>query len=223
MSESPKAEPPRSYDHIQRHWIALVLRVALPAGGTILLWVGTLVAFVTGSGMPWGVPVGLALLAVSLFTVGLSFVIYYDWQNDYLAINRESIIHYEQQYVFSHSSQAAPLPKVQNVGINIPNSLYRWLNVGRIFVDTAGQEGMIAFGPVKDPRGVQSHIFALLGRPVPIDLEAEPSTRFQKWLPINPVKTARGGLVWHRHWWVLLRRLFWSTVLNLGLLVVFVL
>ncbi|MBU1746132.1 MAG: hypothetical protein KKA73_00450, partial [Chloroflexi bacterium] len=29
--------------------------------------------------------------------------------------------------------------------------------------------------------------------------------------------------VWHRHWWVLLRRLFWSTVLNLGLLVVFVL
>jgi len=128
-------------------------------------------------------------------------------------------VHYEQYYFFSHSTHTAPLRQVQNVGIYIPNAIFRWLNVGHVFIDTAGQEGAIRFKTVEDPRGIQSTIFELLGRPVPTELAGVPSSRFEKFLPIYPIQTVRGGLIWHRHWWVLIKRIALPLLLSLGLLV----
>jgi hypothetical protein len=204
---------------IRRHWIALVWRAWIPGVLTLVLWLATIAVIVGGLGIApdLGLAIGLGLLVLSLASAAWAAFIYYDWTNDYLTITRDQITHYEQELIFSQRTQVVPVRQVQNVGVYIPNPLYGWLNIGHIFIDTAGQEGAIRFYTIRDPRSIQSMIFELLGRPVPIRIAPTPSSRFERFLPIFPVRTERGGLVWHRHWWVLLRRIFWSLLLNLGL------
>jgi len=210
---------------IRRHWINLVWRAGAPGALTLILWLATIAVIVGGLGIApdLGVAVGLGLLALSLAPAAWAAIIYYDWSNDYLTITTDQITHYEQHYIFSHRTQTVPVRQVQNVGIFIPNILLKWLNVGHVFVDTAGQEGAIRFTMVQDPRGIQGVIFELMGRPVPTRIGPAPSNRFERFLPIYPIRTERGGLIWHRHWVVLLRRTGLSLLGNLGLLLLFVL
>lgn len=232
MAAAPTSKQPQeTHGHgpeIRRHVIALIPRVLIPGALLAFLWLGAIGAFLAfrdaqGQAPDWSVAAGLGLLVLSLLPTVWLIVVYHDWMNDYLSITRDQIVHYEQHYIYSHRTQAIPLGQVQNVGIYIPNALYRWLNVGHVFIDTAGQEGAIRFTAVRDPLSVQSRIFELLGRSAPVEIIELPSTRFQRIFPVYPLPTARGGMIWHRHWWVLLRRIVLPLALSLSTLVLFVL
>jgi hypothetical protein len=197
---------------------------------TVLLWLGTLIAFASSLGLEGlglssdlGVTAGLVGLVLSLVPTVWTLVTYYDWTNDYLIISIDQITHYEQHYIFSHETKTVLLHQVQNVGITIPNIVSRWLNVGEVIIDTAGQKGDINFDAVKNPRGIQDTIFELLGRPTPPEIAAIQVTPFERFLPIFPLETPEGGLRWHRHWSVLVRRITLPLLLNLGLLVLLIL
>ncbi len=209
---------------IHRHWINLVWRALAPGALSALAWLGALLAFLSSLlgflGLPpdLGLTAGLVLAVLSIGPTILVIITYYDWVNDHLIISRDQIAHYEQHYIFSHRTQTVPIRQIQNVGIYVPNILCRWLDVGHVFIDTAGTEGAIRFTMVQDPHGIQSQIFELMGRPAPTRIGAAPTSRLERLLPIYPVQTERGGLIWHRHWIVLLRRITLPLLSNLALL-----
>ena len=213
---------------IRRHWIALVWRAWIPGVLTVLAWLGAILAFSISLLGLLGLPpdlsltAGLVLLVASVVPALWAGLIYYDWSNDYLTITRDQITYYEQNYIFSHRTQTVPVRQVQNVGIHVPNVIFSWLDVGHVFIDTAGQEGAIRYDLVRDPHEIQGAIFELMGRPVPTEIGPTPANRLEQFLPIYPVRT-RNGLMWHRHWIVLLRRTFVPALLSLGLVVLFAL
>ncbi len=202
-----------------RHPSILVWRMMVPNVLFALSWLGALLALLGQGGATPDLRLTIGLILLSLIPAGWGLVVYYDWRNDYLTIDQDQIVHYEQHYIFRRETRAIPLQRVQNVRIYIPHVIARWLNVGEVIIDTAGQRGDITFNGVKNPQQIQNRIFVLRGRPEPTEVTEPPkhplARFFDQFLPIYPVRTPEGWIIYHRHPFVLLQRIFWP----LGLLV----
>lgn len=147
-----------------RHWIALVLRSALP----FLVWLAAVV------GMLWrvfgrapdflgrvppaldGLNVALALVAV-LAALSVAYT-YVDWKNDHLIVSNKRLILEDQTLWLAFRYETIGLDRIQNVNVRVENFLQFTLKYGRVEVQAAGPTAPIVFDRVRRPDQVQIEI-----------------------------------------------------------------
>jgi uncharacterized membrane protein YdbT with pleckstrin-like domain len=151
----------------------------------------------------------LAVLAVPLL-LWLAYNIY-DWANDSFHVTNRRVIRAERNFIFSRDFKEANLSQIQNVAVTVPDPLASMLNYGTVIIETAAMAGKIEFDSVGDPFTVQRLLFALRGIPVPAQppspVPAIKSLRdiFLFLFPFVPILTADGSVVYHKHWFILLK------------------
>lgn len=168
----------------RKHWLNLVQRVGLPflAGLlTSLLALVSLVAALIGiltrsvalpaplntlADKPW---LCLPVLVLWVFAALWVNFQYQDWRNDIYIVTDNEVIDVQRElkifplwFLYSESRRQAPLARVQNVNLDIPNLIASVLNFGDVIVQTAGTEGTLDFLFVSNPRHVQAEVLRRL-------------------------------------------------------------
>jgi uncharacterized membrane protein YdbT with pleckstrin-like domain len=83
-----------------------------------------------------------------------------DWKNDLYQVTSSRIIDIEQlPFSLREERREASLGAIQNINLEIPGFLGRFLNYGSVTIETAGVQPF-TFDYVKDPRSVQADIFS---------------------------------------------------------------
>jgi len=141
----------------RKHWVTLIRPIALP---TALIVAFTFIAiYLTTNDFvgPAPVLIGYAALMVFLFPWWLWEIA--DWQNEVYQVTATRIIDIERlPFYLREERREASLGMIQNISLEIPGLLGRFLNYGSVTIETAGA-GAFTFDYVKDPRGVQAEIF----------------------------------------------------------------
>jgi CRP-like cAMP-binding protein/uncharacterized membrane protein YdbT with pleckstrin-like domain len=108
---------------------------------------------------------------IVLWLVSLLWVVYQyiDWSNDIYIVTQNEVIDVERNlaifplwFIWTESRVQAPLARVQNVNLSMPNVVAFLFNFGDVLVQTAGTEGTLNFKFVSKPRRVQAEILGRL-------------------------------------------------------------
>jgi len=140
----------------RKHWVTLIRPIALP---TALIVAFTFIAIYLATSLVGLAPVliGYAALMVFLFPWWLWEIA--DWQNEVYQVTATRIIDIERlPFYLREERREASLGMIQNISLEIPGLLGRFLHYGSVTIETAGA-GAFTFDYVKDPRGVQAEIF----------------------------------------------------------------
>ena len=149
----------------RKHWYVLFKEVALPLVA-LFLAAGLIVA----SFFPLPV-VGrisnspLLLMALSAFLLlpplGWLWWRYEDWRNDTYTVTATSIIDRESApFGFREEKRVGSLEDIESVYSHVPSFLAKVINLGDVFIDTAGSPRAYTFESVHDPIAVQQEIFS---------------------------------------------------------------
>ena len=149
----------------RKHWYVLIKEVALPLVA-LFLAAGLIVA----SFFPLPV-VGrisnspLLLMALSAFLLlpplGWLWWRYEDWRNDTYTVTATSIIDRESApFGFREEKRVGSLEDIESVYSHVPSFLAKVINLGDVFIDTAGSPRAYTFESVHDPIAVQQEIFS---------------------------------------------------------------
>ena len=183
----------------------------------------------------------VALLACVVWTV----YAFWDWWADWITLTARRVIVRESQPLRNETRREIPLNKIQNVVSSYPGPIRNSLKFGRLDIDTAGL-GTISFDDIPDPADLRVRILnaqkavmdtlqpireqyrqqmvqsILYGTKPPTELARliEPSPRsgyglFNQLLPIRPQRDGF-NVIWHTHWWFLLRAARLAFVLVIG-------
>jgi CRP-like cAMP-binding protein/membrane protein YdbS with pleckstrin-like domain len=168
----------------RKHWFNLMQRVGLPFLSFVImsaLFLTEIGAFLAETAFTVTIALPLlSLLAAQawlFFPIGFLWVLsvlwmvyqYVDWSNDVYIVTREEVIDVERNlaifplwFVWTESRRQAPLSRVQNVNLSMPNVVAFLFNFGDVIVQTAGLEGTLDFKFVSRPRQVQAEILRRL-------------------------------------------------------------
>jgi CRP-like cAMP-binding protein/membrane protein YdbS with pleckstrin-like domain len=168
----------------RKHWLNLAQRVGPPllaAAVTSLLGLTSLVVALNdilklGLGLPaplitMGARAWLCLPILVLWVFAALWVNfqYQDWRNDIYIVTDNEVIDVQRDlkffplwFLYSESRRQAPLARVQNVNLDIPNLIASVLDFGDVIVQTAGTEGTLDFLFVSNPRQVQAEVLRRL-------------------------------------------------------------
>ncbi len=142
-----------------KHPIALVRPLRWPALAALLLAIGGYVYFnlFDMGDLPGWLLYGL----LWALTVGWVWWQIEDWRNDTYQITDRYIYDVDRRPLgFSEDRKVAELSQVQNVRTEQDGLLPIFFNYGNVQVETAGVDSNIVFENVRNPRGVQTEIFA---------------------------------------------------------------
>jgi hypothetical protein len=176
----------------------------------------------------------LGLVVLSL--VGLVYQIW-NWSSDWIILTNRRLIVREATPLLREQRREIPLGKVQNAITTLPGPLHMSLNFGRLVVDTAGlgqvrvedvpnpallrdlimaeqKKVMAASQPTRAnylQHVARNILYDVPAPAAPQGTLAVPSPRegFGLFNTLFPFRPQRDGLtvVWHKHWWFLLRGL----------------
>ena len=149
----------------RKHWIFLVLRIAVPLALTLVLAVACLLAFFSSLVIPSiGALLPYALLVLTLIA-GFTLVYQYmDWANDLYIVTDARIIDIEEKpFLLKQERREANLARIQNVHYVVPNVFASLLRYGSVVIQTAGQ-GDFTFDRLPHPAEVQNEIFRRIQR-----------------------------------------------------------
>jgi hypothetical protein len=227
-----KEVPIRIYS---RSWIAFV-RHGLWLSLLLILLIFLAVEFFRPGGL--FAPTLLSVLAIvlpALAIVGALIYFYSDWRNDALILTDQRLVYVEQQILISQTQRETELSRVQNVRSNVRG------RYGAIEVETAARGSDIVFGPTPHPQQVQSEIMAqvrvikaassaelmrltLLHRldperypppesPLSAAYDKDPVVRRQRFILVPNPRIQGNSIIWYKHWYFMLKRLFWQIAL----------
>ncbi|MDH7473471.1 MAG: cyclic nucleotide-binding domain-containing protein, partial [Anaerolineae bacterium] len=147
----------------RKHWVVLIRNLWMPGLG-ILFSTAFLIAVLTHPG-PW------AFIPAPLFPLGaailwLASVIWYlwrydGWRNDVYIVTDTRVIDVTSSpfHVYGESRREGTFDVIQSIYYDIPNFFARLLNMGNVYIDTAGTSRAFTFEQIHNPSQVQEEIF----------------------------------------------------------------
>jgi uncharacterized membrane protein YdbT with pleckstrin-like domain len=151
----------------RRHWYVLIKKVAAPLLA-LFLAAGLIVASFFSLPLVGRIsssPLFLMVLSVFLLLSPLGWLLwrYEDWRNDTYTVTATSIIDRESApFGFREQKRVGSLEDIESVYSHVPNFLAKVINLGDVFIDTAGSPRAYTFESVYDPLAVQQEIFSRL-------------------------------------------------------------
>lgn len=154
--------------YLQRSWIVLARRLALPIIALLIVLpltvyiplTGALGSFLSVLASFWWFLVGLVILAL-LLTIAVIWINYVD--DVYIMTNRR-IIDIERKVVFLYEERMeVEYKNIRDVKVTIPNILFVWLDIGNVYIETPGSNPDIEFDRVRHPFFIQDKINELKG------------------------------------------------------------
>ncbi len=164
----------------RKHWLNLVQRVGLPLLVVVLTTLISLASLLAALNnilrLGWRLPALFATLGTEhllclpiliLWVFAVLWVNYQfqDWRNDVYIVTDSEVIDVQRElaifplwFIYTESRREAPLARVQNVNLQIPNLVATLLGYGDVIVQTAGAEGTLDFLFVGNPRHVQAEV-----------------------------------------------------------------
>jgi hypothetical protein len=146
---------------IRRHWfaptmmvISLILAAIVPLIAILIL--GALYGFL-GFG-------GIVTLAYTIYLLSIWFGIFYTlmlYSLDVWIVTNLRIIDSRQHGFFSRTVSELPLPKVQDITVEVEGVIETFLNFGDIKVQSAGTEERFIFLEIPNPAQVKDRILQL--------------------------------------------------------------
>lgn len=229
------------YYMAHQHVLLLLVRLLFPLIGLTTLG-SILLTFTIGAGFT---PLLTSITVLfDLLMVGWGAWIWLDWSIDYYIVTRDRVVYLERVPLLYDSRQEAPLETILSGGAQ-STQLGRWLHFGDVVVRT--YTGNLIMTGLKDPaeviavldekrervkrravraerRAIELALRQRLGYAVPVQTAASPST--------NSTDTAtRAGrllrmrfekdnvITYRKHWFVLLVKAFFPTVVLAGFLI----
>jgi len=143
----------------RKHWWVLLGNLVQPALafiGIATLWLasGILLEYSRWIDVLLGLMLGGALIWV--IWQGL------DWHNDLYVLTDERVVDIEKIPLLAEERREARLDRIQDVRYDQPGLVYRILNFGHVWLETAGEVGRFTFDNVPHPQEVQGEIFRRL-------------------------------------------------------------
>ncbi len=229
----------------RRHIAQFLINLIKPLAG---LLVG--VFFLTVTQLIPGFGLLSQIFGYAFLIFGLLWAIweYIDWRNDYFIITNQRVIWMEQVLLQTASRREAPMAAIQSVDVKT-SQMGRILGYGNVFVRTYTGTGSLNLNTVDRPKLFKSEIEDLLLRvreksEVTADARLRYSIRQSLGMEapevsdpvlhvVKPQEEPKRGLVllrtrqvegdtitYHKHWWVLLSRIWWQTLLMIALITV---
>jgi hypothetical protein len=118
---------------------------------------------------PFSSPAHWLLQGLFLVAIGASLFWYVweydDWNKDVYIVTDTQIIDIEaSSFRLSRTKRESTFDNIQGVYSEVPNLLYKLLNMGNVVIETAGTQDTFTFTGVYDPDSVTSEIFNRLAR-----------------------------------------------------------
>ncbi len=230
-----KEVPVRVY---MRHWVAFVRHGSWLSLLLVLLIILAVEFFRPGGLLAPTLLSILAVIVPTVVIVGALAYFYNDWRNDALILTDQRLVYIEQQILISQTQHETELSRVQNVRSVVRGLVATVLHYGTIEVETAARGSDIIFGPIPQPQKAQNEIMAqvrvikaassaelmrqtLLHRldparypapesPLTAAYEKDPLIRRQRFALVPNPRIQGSSIIWYKHWYFLIRRLFWQ-------------
>ena len=143
----------------RKHWWVLLTVLLQPALVFLVIasiWLASATLLVYS---PWlDVLFGLALAGISIWVVWRAL----DWWNDLYVLTDERVVDIEKVPLLAEERRETRLDRIQDVRYDQPGLIYRLLNFGHVWLETAGEIGRFTFDYVPHPQEVQAEIFRRL-------------------------------------------------------------
>ncbi len=141
--------------YIQRSKSVLVVRLSLP----ILLLIGAIIYIFNFSHFSPALAIGVFLIV--LLWIGLSMINYID---DVFILTNKRIIDIDRKFIFfGEDHTSAEYGQIKDVIVDVGNPLFLTLDVGKVVVQTPGDNPNIDISPADHPFSIQDKIVALKG------------------------------------------------------------
>jgi hypothetical protein len=153
----------------RKHWYVLIKKTAVP-----FLALSLAVSLIVALFFPLPLirqisdsPVFLYLMVPSALLplpfLGWLWWRYEDWRNDIYTVTATSIIDRESApFGFREQKRVGSLEDIESIYSHVPNFLAKVINLGDVFIDTAGSPKAYTFESVHNPLAVQQEIFSRL-------------------------------------------------------------
>ena len=99
-----------------------------------------------------------------LSVLGFSYIAWLDYYLDVFVLTNKRILRFEQLVLFGQKVSETSFQHVQDVSSQVKGFIYTLLNVGIVYIETAGENENFAFSLIKDPGGVAAEILELQKR-----------------------------------------------------------
>jgi len=147
----------------RKHWLVLAGALWPPVLG-ILFSAALLIAVLLQPGPLATIPRPLPLLAAFVLLVSSAFWYlwrYDGWRNDVYIVTDTRVIDVSSSpfHVRGESRREGTFDVIQTIYYDIPNFLARLINMGNVYIDTAGTSKAFTFEQVHGPSVVQEEIF----------------------------------------------------------------
>ena len=196
---------------------ALIEVLIAPALVALFLLMGLVVA-------AW---IGVTAARLMIVTIGVAAIflalwVWYaiwDWHNDELIVTNKRVIHIERRPLVSASREEAPIQRVQQVTTESPSLSARILGYKTLNVQTASMNADIIFWGLGDADWISTQVRTARDKAnarYGLEKQQEKRKYLSRKLGLAagsdvpaPGSSDQGGdgkIVWHRHWWVLVRK-----------------
>jgi len=143
----------------RKHWWALLEALIQPLFVLIVVASLWLISATLFTYSPWiDMLFGLALVGVFIWVAWRTL----DWYNDLYVLTDERVVDIEKVPLLAEERREARLDRIQDVRYDQPTIVYRILDFGHVWLETAGEIGRFTFDYVSHPREVQAEIFRRL-------------------------------------------------------------
>src|SRR3712207_6609290 len=154
----------------RRHWIALLMRAAVPLllgliFGVLLLWrlLGREPDFLGREPPLLDAINALLVLAGGVILAALVYI-YIDWKNDHLIVSNKRLILEDQTLLLAFTYETISLERIQNVNVRVENFLQYALKYGRVEVQAAGPTAPVVFDRARRPAQIQTELMKEVSR-----------------------------------------------------------
>lgn len=225
--------------------IVLPLIVTLISFIAFLVLTGGALTSLQGDNGVVGLVLGALFLIIPILGVLWTLYSVWDWSSDWFILTDRRIIVRESKPLRQEVRREIPTGKVQNATSSFPGWWQKSLNFGKLTIDTSGlgtvvfddvgdPDGLRALVMAEQKRvqaasanprqqyrkDVVRNI--LYGTPAPAppqSMAVRPSPRegFDRFNSLFPFRPQRDGMtvIWHKHWWYLLRAEMWPIIVIL--------
>ncbi len=155
-------------DVIRRHWIAFLIPSVVTFIMLLIFIIGMifLLKLTGGSDASVNASIGRGLILIigSMYLLSLIAYFYISWLDYYLdifIITNQRIIRLEQIVLFGRKISKASFHHIQDASSSVKGAINSILDVGTLFVETAGERENFSFQYVRNPNSIASKILDL--------------------------------------------------------------